>query len=93
MKREEHNEVRRVREANAKRIEELKLQSLNANRSKHDTVKVSEKESKSNIDRYWTNHLVGITKVHNDRKNSHVVAKNQSDLYLQRLEKQELELI
>lgn len=93
MKKEEHNEIKRLREVNNKKIEEIKSQHLNENRERHNRVKRMEFDTRQNIEKYWNNHMDDIMKSSNDRKNFHLKAKNQKDQILQQLEKKELELI
>lgn len=46
MKKEERDEVRRMRDKNMKRIEEIKSKNLNLNKERHDRVKLIESSSK-----------------------------------------------
>lgn len=62
MKKEDRDEVRRMREVNLKRIEEIKNKSLMLNRERHSRVKLIESSSKINIDKFWTNHMQNIAR-------------------------------
>ncbi|KAL4496949.1 hypothetical protein ABPG72_002105 [Tetrahymena utriculariae] len=93
MKKEERNEVKKMRDLNQKKIEEIRNKQRNENREKHDKVKKLEVESRQNVEKYWNVHMDNIQRESMMRKNMHLKAKSQKDLVLSRLEKQELELI
>ena len=93
LKKEEYYEIKKQSMENERRITQAKQSQLDNKKKKHDRVTSIVESSRKNIENYWQERLKFFEDQQDSRRFMHLKEKEEKEKVLDKLERQEAELI